>query len=571
MRRTVRTLRPTRSRALAALAAVGLLSSMAISSAAGPPAGSDDESGPSEPHIVPAPVSMETTDEVFTLQPDSTITVDPGPAGRSADLAAAPLAQLLRTATGYQLPVARSGSDAQPQAPDGEAANIHLTLGGDKQQLGQEGYELDVHKAGVRLAAATDEGLFRGIQTLRQLLPADIESGAPQAGPWQVPGVQIVDYPRYEWRGAHLDVARHFLEVDEVKRYIDLLALYKINRFHLHLSDDQGWRIQIDSWPDLTRIGGSSEVDGGDGGFFTKEDYADIVRHAERNHITVVPEIDVPGHTNAAEVSYPELNSCRPDNLPSHRLLPEWEDEPHYTGIEVGFSALCVHDEVTYAFMDDVIREVAEMTPGPYLHVGGDEAHETPTDDYVMFMDRVRDIVEKHDKTMVGWAELAQANPPPGSIAQNWTPDAGSEPGGDLAREAVAKDMNVIMSPANRIYLDMKYTPDTPPDFGADWAGTVDVRQSYEWDPGAHVDGVTDENVIGVEAALWTETIENIDDAEHLAYPRLPGAAEAGWTPQSGRDWDDYRNRLAAQADRWDRLGVNYYRSPLIWPDENDD
>jgi hexosaminidase len=546
---------------------VGLVAVLALSGMSSAPVLAQGSS-PAEPQIIPAPVSLQTTDEVFTLGPNSKITVDPAaPPGTAAT--ARQLAEFLRTATGYLLPVARQGWGLQDRgsAPGGAPTNIHLTLVDDENVLGQEGYTLDAYGHGVRMAAATEEGLFRAIQTLRQLLPAKIESGTAQPGPWQVPGVHIVDYPRYEWRGSHLDVARHFLSVEEVKRYIDLLALYKVNRFHLHLSDDQGWRIQIDSWPDLTRIGGSSEVGGGPGGYFSKADYTEIVEYAAESHITVIPEIDVPGHTNAAEVSYPELNSCRPDKLPSHRLLPGWEDEPHYTGTGVGFSALCVHDEITYEFMEDVIREISEITPGPYFHIGGDEAFRTSDEDYIMFMDRVRDIVADNGKIMIGWAEIAQSNPLPGSIAQHWSTATGGGSGGNLARMAVAKDMNVVMSPANRIYLDMKYAPGVPPNLGLTWAGTVEVMRSYDWNPGAHINGVTDDHILGVEAPLWTETILDIDDAEHMAYPRMAGVAEIGWTPQAGRDWEEYRIRLAAQADRWDVLDVNYYRSPQVpWP-----
>lgn len=550
-----------RLRLVSGLAAGGLV----VSAAAGLPAGADEGDTPDEPALIPAPVSMEATEETFTLGSNSRVTVDPGAPDGAVETAEW-LAEFLRPATGYMLPVARRGwgEDNRPPVPGAVPRDIHLSLTGEGDELGTEGYTLDASSDLVRIEAATDEGLFRGVQTLRLLLPAEIEADSVQPGPWTVPGVEIVDYPRYEWRGAHLDVSRHFLEVDEVKRYIDLLALYKINRFHLHLSDDQGWRIQIDSWPDLTEIGGSTEVGGGPGGYFTKEDYTEIIEHAAQYHIIVIPEIDVPGHTNAAEVSYPELNSCRPDNLPSHRFVSGWEDEPFYTGTSVGFSGLCVHDEVTYEFMADVIREISEITPGPYFHIGGDEAFQTPLDDYVMFMDRMRDLVEDNGKTMMGWAELARANPHPGSIAQHWSTATGSGSGGNLARMAVAKDMKVVMSPANRVYMDMKYAPGVPPNLGLTWAGTVEVRQSYDWDPGSHLTGVTDDNIIGVEAPLWTETVVDVDDAELMAYPRLAGVGEIGWTPQSGRVWEDYRLRLAAQADRWDVLDVNYYRSPQV-------
>ena len=213
--------------------------------------------------------------------------------------------------------------------------------------------------------------------------------------------MRIDDRPRFRWRGAHLDVSRHFFSVAEVKRYIDLISQYKVNVLHLHLSDDQGWRIAIDSWPRLTSVGGSTEVGGGPGGYYTKRDYRELVRYAAARYITVVPEIDTPGHTNAALASYAELN-C-------DGIAP-----PLYTGIDVGFSSLCVDKEITYEFLDDVIRELAALTPGPYLHMGGDEAHSTEDADYVRFIERVQPIVAAHGKRLMGWEEIAQAPLLPG-------------------------------------------------------------------------------------------------------------------------------------------------------------
>jgi hexosaminidase len=530
----------------------------AVQSAPTAPTEAESAAAAPTPSVIPAPVSMKTSAKGFRIDRHTKITVR----GPQRALAVGEfLADVLRPATGYPLPVKSLRPGVKPGG-----ISLRVT---DDRDLSGEAYRLHVTRDGAMLQAGTPEGLFRGVQTIRQLLPAKVEHDSVQPGPWQLPGVHIADRPRYEWRGAHLDVARHFLSVDEVKRYIDLLALYKVNRLHLHLSDDQGWRIEIESRPDLTEIGGASEVGGGPGGFYTEADYGEIIDYAAERFIMIVPEIDMPGHTDAAEVSYPELNSCRPDNLPSHRLLEGWEDEPYYTGTSVGFSALCVHDPVTYEFVDDVVRDLAAMTPGPYIHVGGDEAHQTPDADYVMFMDRVRDIVAAHGKTLMGWAEVAQANPLPGSIAQNWTTAVGDEGGGDLAREAVAKDLKVVMSPANRVYLDMKYAPGVPPNLGLSWAGFVEVRPSYEWNPGDHLTGVTDADVLGVEAPLWSETVTNIDEAEVLAFPRMAGAAEIGWTPQSKRDWEDYRVRLAGQAERWEILGVDFYRSPQVpWPSD---
>ena len=217
----------------------------------------------------------------------------------------------------------------------------------------------------------------------------------------------IRDAPKYSYRGAMLDVSRHFFTVEEVKQYIDLLALYKINHLHLHLSDDQGWRIEIKSWPNLTEYGGRSEVGGMTGGFYTQEEYKDLVAYAQDRFITVVPEIDIPGHTNAALASYPELN-C---NGKTAEL---------YTGIEVGFSTLCVDNEITFQFLDDVIREISAITPGEYFHIGGDESLSTNEEDYIVFIDKTQDIVEKYGKNVMGWDEIQSSNIKPNTIAQYW-------------------------------------------------------------------------------------------------------------------------------------------------------
>jgi hexosaminidase len=304
--------------------------------------------------VIPKPASIERSGQAFSLTSDTRIVVERG--SREAAGVGNYLAELLRGPTGYSLPVRSGGSsDRHPEI----SLDLDRSLGG-----GDEGYRLRVARRDVRVEAGTGAGLFHGVETLRQLLPAKVESASVRPGPWTVPGVRVADRPRFAWRGAHLDVSRHFFSVDEVKRYIDLISQYKVNVLHLHLSDDQGWRIVIDSWPDLTAIGGSTEVGGGAGGFYTKRDYREIVRYAADRYLTVVPEIDTPGHTNAALASYAELNCSG--------VAP-----PLYTGTDVGFSSLCVNKEITYQFLDDVVRELAELTPGSYLHLGGDETHKT--------------------------------------------------------------------------------------------------------------------------------------------------------------------------------------------------
>lgn len=491
--------------------------------------------------VIPKPASVEQRGHArFELTPDTRIVV--APRQRAVRGVADQLAGLLRRSTGFRLPVTR-GPSWHRRHP-----TIALTLTRSRR-FGSEGYRLRVSRHRIRLVAATGAGLFRGVQTLRQLLPAKVESATPQPGPWSVPGVRIVDWPRFAWRGAHLDVSRHFFSVAEVERYIDLISQYKVNVLHLHLSDDQGWRIAIESWPRLATYGGSTEVGGGPGGFYTRADYREIVRYAGERYITLVPEIDTPGHTNAALASYAELN-C------------DGQAPPLYTGIEVGFSSLCVDKPITYEFLDDVVRELAALTPGRYLHLGGDEAQSTEEADYVRFMDRVQEIVHRHGKGLMGWAEIAQADLQPGALAQYWNPASGSDPGTETARMAVAKDAKVVMSPANHAYLDMKYDPSTP--LGLSWAGYVEVRDSYEWDPASLIDGVGERDLAGVESALWSETLEDSADVEFMAFPRLPGIAEIGWSPRQERGWDEYRQRLAAQGPRWEAQGVNFYRSPQV-------
>jgi hexosaminidase len=495
------------------------------------------------PAVIPAPVStVAKSGKPFRITADTRIVIRSGTARVSRPVAAG-LAETLRASTGYRIPVV-----TQRAARGRDAISLELS----EQGLGDEGYRLTADHARVRIRAATGAGLFHGVQTLRQLLPGAVESATPQPGPWKVPAVRIVDRPRFPYRGAMLDVSRHFFSVAEVRRYIDLISLYKINTLHLHLSDDQGWRIMIDRWPRLATYGGSTEVGGTPGGFYSKADFAAIVRYAAEHFITIVPEIDSPGHTNAALASYAELN-C------------DGQAPPLYTGTEVGFSSLCVDKELTYQFLDDVIGEIAAMSPGPIYHLGGDEAHSTPHDKYVSFINREAQIVAAHGKRVMGWQEIAGADVPRGSIAEYWNPATGSEEGTELGRTAVAKGLDIVMAPASKSYLDMQYDPTTP--YGLHWAGYVEVRDSYSWDPATFVDGVGEDDVIGVEAPLWSETLPDIHTAEFMAFPRLPGIAEIGWSPREGRSWSEYRFRLAAQAPRWDALGVNYYRSPQVpWP-----
>jgi hexosaminidase len=487
--------------------------------------------------LIPVPESVVAAEGNFVLQTATSILIE----GDNAEVrdVGEYLAARLRPATGLPLRVGVG-------SPEANAGNIRLIITGGAN-LGDEGYELRVSPGEVTLSAGKPEGLFRGVQTLRQLLPPAIEKPATQPGPWEIPAVAIRDKPRFAWRGAMLDVSRHFFKVADVKRYIDEIAYYKLNRLHLHLSDDQGWRIEIKSWPKLATHGGSLQVGGGPGGFYTQADYAEIVAHAQSRYMTVIPEIDMPGHTNAALASYAELN-C---NGTAPAL---------YTGIDVGFSSFCTNKDVTYKFIDDVVRELAAITPGPYIHIGGDEAHSTPEASYKPFIARVQEIVQAHGKRMIGWGEIAKIDGlSPQSLVQHWTDDA------NLPRLAAAAGAKVIMSPATRVYLDMKYTPATT--LGQDWAARIEVKDGYSWDPATFIQGVTEEQIIGIEAPIWTETLPTMSELAYMAFPRLPGCAEIGWSSAKGRGWEEYRQRLATHGPRLAAMNVNYYRSPQVeWP-----
>lgn len=489
---------------------------------------------PAPPRIIPAPASLTTRGGApFALDSATMIVVET--TDTLVRAVAEQLAMQLRPATGFRVAIATAGG----------ASSITLRLDATRTALGEEGYELTTGADGATIVAMRPAGLFYGTQTLRQLLPTQIESQMENDSPaWLAPAVSITDRPRFAWRGAMLDVARHFFTVKEVKQYIDFLAMYKMNVLHLHLSDDQGWRIQIDSRPALTSVGSLTQVGGGPGGFYTKADYADIVRYAAQRFITIVPEIDMPGHTNAALTAYPSL-SCS-----SRAPAP-------FTDTEVGWSTFCVDNEETYALVDDIVREISAMTPGPYFHMGGDEVMKLTHEQYAHFVERVQTIVQKYDKRMVGWEEIGKAKLLPTTIAQQWKSDS--------AVAAVQQGSKLIMSPSNRIYLDMKFAPST--ELGLTWAVVADVHNAYDWDPATYMKGVSESSIVGVEAPMWSETVRNIGAVFYLAVPRLPAIAEVGWTPQASRRWEDFRVRAAAHAPRWNHLGVNFYRSPQIaWP-----
>jgi hexosaminidase len=519
------------------------------------------------PQLVPKPVSMTVGAGRFTLTRRTHIVARRGTAARAV---AADLASYLRPATGYPVPVVSGpGRDGDirlqlgdaPALPPGEAA---------------EGYVLDAGPHGVHLTAATAHGLFNGVQTIRQLFPAAIASQRTVQGPWSIPSVHIVDYPRYDYRGFMLDIARHFQTPQAVMRLIDEASAYKINTLHLHVSDDQGFRIVVKGFPRLTGIGsqGSVGTEGrtmDPGGFWTQHDYRDVVAYAAAHFMSVVPEVDSPGHNNAIIMSeYNDAVNPRLDGHPqdincSVHNPPQW----NFTG-DVGISAMCPESRNSFTIYDAIISQLSAMSTSRYYHVGGDEVPSTvlSQDRYAAFLNTEMPLVSAQGKTVMGWAELAGpgTNPPAGSVAEYWNPASGTSPDTATAHEAVAKDMKIVMAPATHAYLDQKYAPHTPPDLGLSWACNkgCDVDQFYNWDPGSYVTGVTDQNVIGVEGALWSETVRNLREVQYMAFPRLLALAEVGWTAQASREYADFLPRLAAQGPRLTWAGTNFYPTPEV-------
>ncbi|MBL8912588.1 MAG: beta-N-acetylhexosaminidase [Archangium sp.] len=475
--------------------------------------------------VLPTPTEVFPDNRVRTFDSFSNIGVNDDSLLPGAKL----LGAELRRGTEWQWPVSTASSAVIRLELD---ASLH-------DSLGDEGYELVSSRSGVVIRAANAAGVFWGTQTLRQLLPVKFTPGAMRLGTGAVR-----DVPRFAWRGLMVDVARHFFELSELKRLVNVMARYKLNRLHLHLTDDQGWRLESQKWPALNGIGAATEVGGTEGGQLTRAEYSELVAYAAERFITVVPELDLPGHTNAALASIPELN-C-------DGVAP-----PPYIGTMVGFSSLCASRPETARFIRDVIDEVAALTPGPWIHIGGDEARSTSADDYTRMIQLARAAVEANGKQLVGWEELANADAGTGVVVQHWIDPS-------LATRAVQSGAKVILSPARRVYFDMQYAVDTPRDVGTFWAGYVDARLSFEWDPAQWLPGVSESSVLGVEGAVWTEFIDTNDELETMIFPRLIGVGELGWAKSP--DWRKYSTRLGTHVSRItdDGAGVKLFLAPQV-------
>jgi len=366
-----------------------------------------------------------------------------------------------------------------------------------------------------------------------------------------------------------LDVARTFVDVDTVKEYIDRASSLKFNRLHLHLTDDQGWRIHVERRPLLTALASTTSALGRPGGFYTKDDFREIVRYATAHHMVVVPEIDLPGHTHAISLAYPAIVEAPVMNdvlIEESRTLGQAlpiAGAP-YLGWGVGHSSVKIHDESTWDFLRDVLTELADLTPGPYLHVGGDEALGTPQADFDAFIERITALTVELGKTPVVWHEAGSAMVAEGTVGQFWgsvkpTPAHAAE-----ARRFAERGGSVVFSPSDVAYLDQKYDADFP--LGLDWAALINLEKAYLWDPDQVVPGLDTAAILGVEAPLWTETVTSLDDLDQLFFPRAAALAEVAWSHSVGRDWTSFRERVGGLGAVWDAAGWGGHRpAEIAW------
>ena len=508
-------------------------------------------------NIIPKPSRLEPRPDPFVLEATTAIVAGPGTQVKAEQLAAA-----LRPATGFALPV----------VTEARAGAIALELDAGLERLGAEGYTLEVRGDGVTLRAPTVAGLFYAGQSLRQLLPTAIFSAAPATGvAWTVPGVFVEDQPRFAWRGAMLDVCRHFMPLEFVKKFIDLLALHKLNTFHWHLSEDQGWRLEIKKYPRLTEVGAwrkqtmeghySKEPRTFDGvrhgGFYTQDEVREVVAYAALRHVTVVPEIEMPGHAQAAIAAYPELGNTGA----TLEVWDQWGINENVYNVE----------ESTLAFLEDVLTEVIALFPGRYIHVGGDECPKTQWRESPKAQARMRELGFTHEdqlqshiigrmdrflhergRKLVGWDEILEGGLAPNATVMSWRGVAGG-----IAAAKAGHD--VVMSPTTHAYLD--YYQADPAHEPVAIGGLLTLEGVYAFDPVVpELEGEEAKRVLGGQANLWTEYVPTPEHAEYMLFPRLCAFAETVWTDRSGRQFAEFSGRLGGHLERLGHLGVNHWR-----------
>jgi len=513
--------------------------------------------------IVPLPKSVTTGHGTFVLNNSTVIATDPALAHLGHQFA-----EMVGPATGFDLAV-RPG-----RAP--KANFVALRLDAALQRaLGPEGYRLEATSKGVTIRAAAPAGVFYGIETLRQLLPTSIFRAARVSGvDWTVQAMSIDDAPRFSWRGGHLDVARHFMPKEFVKKYIDLLALHKMNRFHWHLTDDQGWRIEIMQYPKLTAVGGwrpetivghepsnpaEMTFDGKRyGGFYTQDDIREIVAYAADRFVTVVPEIEMPGHSQEVVAAYPELG-CTTDRVDPRT---HWGVSPY----------LLNADDSTIAFMQNVLGEVLQLFPSPWIHIGGDEATKEQwkasaeiqariaalglkNEDELQswFIGRMDAYLTSHGRRLIGWDEILQGGLAEHAAVMSWQ-------GVNGAIAAARAGHDAVLTPGATTYFDHYQSRDTAHEPLA-IGGFLPLDTVYTWEPmPAALEPQFQVHILGVQGQLWTEYLPDPKAVEYMAYPRMSALAEVAWTPTAARHVEDFHARLAAHLERLEALDVNFRR-----------
>ena len=532
------------------------------------------------PALIPLPQQVAWRDGRFALTPATRIYASPGSLFTARQLAAQ-----LRPATGYSLPVCMKlwGSHAVSGA-------IFLTTRAADPALGSEGYELTVASNSVVLRAPTSAGMFYGAQTLRQLLPPEIYGTNPVVRTdWSIPCGHIRDWPRFPWRGLMLDVSRHFYPKAEVERVLDLMAVHKLNRFHWHLVDSQGWRIEIKKYPLLTQVGAwrvrgdltpsnwhgtnihpvwaaapadTYGPDGRYGGFYTQADIREVVAYAAARHIIVVPEIEMPGHSGAALAAYPQYGAINSANN---------TDTPISTHNPPGFGIYNPANPETFQFLDGVLAEVFQMFPGPYFHIGGDEVRKAYWEHSAecqalmqregltnaaalqsWFIQRIEKYVHAHGKTLVGWSEIAQGGLAKNAVVMDWI-------GG--AREAATAGHDVVMTPNSYCYLNYYQSTNQAAEPRAQ-GGYLPLSKIYHFEPvPARLPAPLQAHILGAQGNLWTEWVASLPHVEYMLFPRLCALAEVDWSAKDARDWENFQARLKTHELRLNELGVNYRRS----------
>ncbi|MEO9020823.1 MAG: family 20 glycosylhydrolase [Ginsengibacter sp.] len=523
--------------------------------------------------LVPEPVSIISGEGHFILNNKTTIQVLTR--DTSAKRVGEFLSKKMVLVSGDKLPVTVYAKK------EVTGNSIRLSLLNDTS-LGNEGYKLNITTKGISISAHKPAGLFYGMQTLFQLMPKEVEENQLVKNvKWEIPVCTITDYPRFGWRGLMFDVSRHFFTKEEVKEFIDQMVKYKYNLLHLHLTDDEGWRIEIKGLPKLTEVGawrvkrvgyfGTFAAPSPDeprdyGGFYTQDDIREIVKYAQDRFVNILPEIDVPGHSLAAIASYPEL-SCTPGadqyHVRSGEEIMDWSHgQPPIALID---NTLCPANEKVYEFLDKVMTQVAQLFPFEYIHVGGDECPKNfweksdaikalmqkvglKTMDEVQsyFEKRLEKIVESKGKKFMGWDEILQGGIAPSAAVMSWRGMKGGI-------EAAKMGHEVVMSPTDFAYLDyMQGDPIIEPHVYA----TLRLKKAYQFEPVP--DGVDPKYILGGQANLWTEQVYNMRHMEYMLWPRAMAISEAVWSPKEKRNWNDFSGRVETQFKRFDAAEVKY-------------